>query len=381
MLNMNDIVEFFRNLFRAENWPARWSCGRWTGFHGWMYILSDIAIWSAYFAISIIIIVFILKRKQELPFIKIFWLFILFILACGTTHLIDAIMFWYPAYRLSSFLLLGTAVIYWTTVFFLIKTLPQALSLKSPAQLERIISERTSALEESNNHHIVLNKNLDHFVYSASHDLKSPINNIEGLMTLLKEEVLQYNNKDCVEVINRIDSSLLSVKKTINNLTDVLKVQRNPYEDKVQLNFETLLKEIIFENEELIRKADAIIETDFGVEAINYSRTGLKSILYNLVSNAVKYRSDKRQSLIKVRTFIKDSNVVLTVEDNGLGMDIVKHREKIFGIFKRLNDTVEGSGIGLYIIKRLIEENGGTIDVSSEVDKGSVFTIIIPPIK
>ena len=346
-----------------------------------MYILSDIAIWSAYFAIPIIIIVFILKRKQELPFIKIFWLFILFILACGTTHLIDAIMFWYPAYRLSSFLLLGTAVISWTTVFFLIKTLPQALSLKSPAQLERIISERTSALEESNNHHIVLNKNLDHFVYSASHDLKSPINNIEGLMTLLKEEVLQYNNKDCVEVINRIDSSLLSVKKTINNLTDVLKVQRNPYEDKVQLNFETLLKEIIFENEELIRKADAIIETDFGVEAINYSRTGLKSILYNLVSNAVKYRSDKRQSLIKVRTFIKDSNVVLTIEDNGLGMDIVKHREKIFGIFKRLNDTVEGSGIGLYIIKRLIEENGGTIDVSSEVDKGSVFTIIIPPIK
>ena len=62
-------------------------------------------------------------------------------------------------------------------------------------------------------------------------------------------------------------------------------------------------------------------------------------------------------------------------------MDIVKHREKIFGIFKRLNDTVEGSGIGLYIIKRLIEESGGTIDVSSEVDKGSVFTIIIPPIK
>jgi chemotaxis family two-component system sensor kinase Cph1 len=378
---MEDITEFFRNFFMAENWPARWSCGRWTGFHGWMYIVSDIAIWSAYFAIPIIILVVIQKRKEELPFIKILWLFILFILACGTTHLIDAIMFWYPAYRLSSFFLLGTAIISWITVYFLVKILPQALSLKSPAQLETIISERTFALEESINHQRVLNRDLDHFVYSASHDLKSPINNIEGLMTLLKEEIIQYDNKECIDVINRIDNSLSRVKKTINNLTDVLKVQRNPYEDRAQLNFEELLKEIVFENEELIRKANAIIETDFEIENIYYSQTGLKSILYNLVSNAVKYKSEKRRPLIKIKTFKRGADVVLTVEDNGLGMDIVKHREKVFGIFKRLNDTVEGSGIGLYIIKRLIEENGGTIDASSEVDKGSIFTIIIPPVK
>ncbi|HSZ87074.1 MAG TPA: hypothetical protein VK787_13670, partial [Puia sp.] len=116
---MKDITDFFKYFFNAENWPARWSCGKWSGFHGWLYILSDIAIWGAYFAIPIIIIIFIKNRKEKLPFKKVFWAFILFILACGTTHFVDAIMFWYPAYRLSAFLLLGTAIISWGTVYIL----------------------------------------------------------------------------------------------------------------------------------------------------------------------------------------------------------------------------------------------------------------------
>ena len=281
---MEDVIEFFQHFFLAENWPARWSCGRWTDFHGWLYILSDLAIWSAYFAIPIIIIVFVQKRKEELPFIKVFWLFILFILACGTTHLVDAIMFWYPAYRLSSFVLLGTAIISWATVLFLIKILPQAMNLKSPTQLEEIISERTVALEQSNKHQLKLNQDLDQFVYSASHDLKSPINNIEGLILLLKAELEEENSRDAsVDLLNRIDNSISRVKKSINILTDVLKVQRNPYEDKAQVNFEEILSEILVENEELIRTAKATIAKDFAVSAIFYSRTGLKSILYNLI--------------------------------------------------------------------------------------------------
>jgi chemotaxis family two-component system sensor kinase Cph1 len=373
---MEDIIDFFQNLLKAENWPARWSCGKWTGFHGWMYILSDLSIWAAYSAIPIIIIVFIQKRKEELPFIKVFWLFILFILACGTTHLIDAVMFWYPAYRLGSFFLFGTAIISWFTVISLVKILPEALSLKSPGQLEKIISERTLALENSNRHLKKLNEDLDNFIYSASHDLKSPINNIEGLVMLLKLELEKYHDPTCIDLLSKTDNSLFRVKKTINNLTDVLKVQRNPYEDKEQLRFDEILEEILAENEELVRASNATITKDFNIETIYYSRVGLKSIIYNLVSNAIKYRSDKRPPLIKLRTYSKDSKIVLTIEDNGQGIDLAKHREKVFGIFKRLNDTVEGSGIGLYIIKRLIEENGGSIDVTSEVNKGSEFKII-----
>ncbi len=372
---MKDIIDFFRNIFMAENWPARWTCGKWTGFHGWMYILSDLAIWSAYFAIPIIIILFIQKRKQEIPFIKIFWFFILFILACGSTHLLDAIMFWYPAYRLNGFLLMATAIISWATVIALIKILPQALSLRSPAQLEVIISKRTAELEESNKHQKKLNQDLDHFVYSASHDLKSPINNIEGLLILLKSELEENNKAECMHAIDRIEASITRVKGSINNLTDVLKVQRNPYEDKEELDFKEVMKEILFENEELIRTSRAVFKTNFTVKTIYYSRTGLKSILYNLITNAVKYRSNERQPYILVSSELVDSKTVLIIEDNGLGMDLEKHRGKIFGLFKRLHDHVEGSGIGLHIIKRLIENNGGTIGVSSELNKGTIFKI------
>jgi chemotaxis family two-component system sensor kinase Cph1 len=372
---MDDIIEFFKNIFRAESWPARWTCGRWTDFHGWLYIFSDLFIWAAYFAIPLIIAIFIHKRKQELPFLKVFWLFILFILACGATHLIDAIMFWYPAYRLNGFLLMGTAFISWATVYSLIKILPTALSLRSPAQLEEIIAIRTAELKESHEHQVKLNENLDHFVYSASHDLKSPINNIEGLITLLKEELVKYNDNTCTDILERIEGSLNRVKKSVSNLTDVLKVQRSPYDDKEELNFNELVKDILLENQELIRISNAIIIKDFQVNNIIYSRAGLKSILYNLITNAVKYRSEKRAPIVRIRTFLQNGKIVLTVEDNGLGIDLKKNKAKLFSIFKRLHDHVEGSGIGLYIIKRLIEDNHGTIEVESAIDKGTEFKI------
>src|SRR5690606_20878609 len=104
---------------------ARWHCGFWSDFHGWLYIISSLAIWGAYFAIPYVLLVFIRKRKEELPFAKIFWLFILFILACGTSHFVDATMFWFPAYRFSAFVLFLTALVSWFTVFGLIKVLPQ----------------------------------------------------------------------------------------------------------------------------------------------------------------------------------------------------------------------------------------------------------------
>lgn len=347
---MGEVIAFFKSLFMAESWPARWFCGTWTQFHGWLYVCADIAIWGAYFAIPFIIVLFIAKRKEELPFIKIFWLFILFILMCGSTHLIDAIMFWYPAYRLSAFLLFITALVSWTTVYFLVKILPEALSLKSPAQLEEIILERTAELQESNEHQIKLNQDLDHFVYSASHDLKSPINNIEGLFMLLKLDMERQNtiseNKD---LIDKIDISLVRVKHTISSLSDILKVQRNPYEDTERIRFMDLFSEIMFENQEMIRQAEVSVSQNFEVDSIEYSRAGLKSIIYNLIINSVKYRSLNRKALVNVRTFVENDRVVLTVEDNGLGIDLPKNLEKVFGLFKRLHDHVEGSGIGLYI--------------------------------
>jgi hypothetical protein len=123
---MEELIEFITKLFSADDWPARWVCGEWTSFHGWLYITSDIAIWLAYFVIPAIIIFFIQKR-HNLPFLPVFWLFGAFIILCGSTHLIDAIMFWWPAYRLSGLLRLLTALVSVATAFVLIRDLPKLI--------------------------------------------------------------------------------------------------------------------------------------------------------------------------------------------------------------------------------------------------------------
>ena len=144
---MGQIAHYFSRLLSPEGFPARWHCGQWDAFTGWFYILSDIAIWGAYYTIPMMLIYFVRQRK-DVPFPRIFLLFAVFILACGSTHLADAAMFWWPAYRLSGVIFFATALVSWVTVFALIPVIPQALSLKSPSELEETIRERTHMLEK-----------------------------------------------------------------------------------------------------------------------------------------------------------------------------------------------------------------------------------------
>ena len=141
---MNQVAEFFVKLFDSSDWPPRWHCGQWTAFHGWLYIISDLLIWSAYFSIPIFILRFI-SKKQDIRFVRLYFLFAAFILACGATHLFDAIAFWVPLYRLNALIRFITAVISWVTVFYLVKYLPVIFSLKPQNILEAEITQRKKA--------------------------------------------------------------------------------------------------------------------------------------------------------------------------------------------------------------------------------------------
>jgi len=146
------IKDFFSKILNTNDWPPRWHCGNWTDFHGWLYILSDASIWAAYFAIPFLLIRLIVKRK-DIPFNKIFWLFIVFILLCGLTHLIDVIIFWWPAYRLSALIRFITAIVSIFTVYALYKILPLVFTLRTVTELEaeidkrRVIEEKLAASE------------------------------------------------------------------------------------------------------------------------------------------------------------------------------------------------------------------------------------------
>lgn len=370
---MEKVREFISFILGMEYWPARWYCGIWTPIHGWTYILSSILIGLAYFAIPVVLYQFVRKRN-DLPFARIFWLFILFILACGTTHFIDAAIFWFPVYRFSALMLSLTAIISWVAVMGLWKVLPQALVLKSPSQLTAIIEERTRELEASNQALRKANQDMDTFVYAASHDLKSPINNMEGLLWLVQEEISEGRLPD-LELITRIQDCATRVQQSITSLTDVVRMQKTPFEDVESLAFEDLIHEIQLENEQLFTQREARFFLDLGARELYFSRTGLKSILYNLIINAVKYTPPERTPEIRISTRKQPQKLVLEVSDNACGIDLARHREKLFKLFKRLNTQVEGSGIGLYFIKELVERSGGNIEVESTLGAGSTFRI------
>lgn len=143
------MTEFVTGLFNPTGFPARWQCGAgWseTPWLGWLHILSDLGIWSAYIAIPLVLGFFLIRRK-DLPFQSIFLLFGTFILACGTTHLMEAIIFWWPVYRLAGLIKLVTAIVSWATVLSLFRVVPSVMSMRSPEELEREIVARRRAEE------------------------------------------------------------------------------------------------------------------------------------------------------------------------------------------------------------------------------------------
>jgi PAS domain S-box-containing protein len=147
--------EFLSKLFDTSGFPPRWECGAaWAREPavGWLHIFSDLGVWSAYVAIPCVLAYFALRRK-DIPFRTLFLLFGAFILACGTTHLMEALIFWWPAYRLAGLIKLFTAVVSWCTVLALVPVTPLALAMRSPEELEREIAARKEAehaLEQAN---------------------------------------------------------------------------------------------------------------------------------------------------------------------------------------------------------------------------------------
>src|SRR5687767_3232988 len=177
---MKEIDEFFRNLFSYDLWPPRWKCGYWSDFHGYIYIASGLLVWVAYFLIPLIIVNYFYKKKATIRFRKVYILFASFILLCGSTHFIDALMFWIPMYRLNAIVRLITGVVSLLTVYHLVKVLPELFKQQTNLELENEIIRRKEVelqLAEANH-------GLEAFAYIASHDLQEPLRKIKTFTTL-----------------------------------------------------------------------------------------------------------------------------------------------------------------------------------------------------
>lgn len=145
---MDEVKDFFRHLFDYSDFRSFWRSGNWTEFHGWLYIISDLLISSAYIVIPLLILFYVIQRRRQVKFNSLYFLFATFILVCGATYFIDALMFWFPLYRVSALMRLITGIISWITVFYVIRNLPKAFTLRSQEELEEEIKNRNAAETE-----------------------------------------------------------------------------------------------------------------------------------------------------------------------------------------------------------------------------------------
>ncbi|MFC4871973.1 CheR family methyltransferase [Negadavirga shengliensis] len=223
---------------------------------------------------------------------------------------------------------------------------------------------------------IKINKDHNTFIYSVAHDLNAPATNIESLANLLLDSI-GPENSEINEIARLVRDSVVKLKETILELSDITKLEKQFSEDFVEnVNFYDLLEEVKLSIHDMLIKTDLKLTYDFQAETINFSKKNLRSILMNLLTNAIKYRSKDRNPEVHIHTERNNDYTILSVRDNGIGISEDK-KSKLFTIFKRVHEEegIPGSGIGLFMIKKMITNAEGDISVESEPGKGSTFKV------
>jgi len=221
------------------------------------------------------------------------------------------------------------------------------------------------------------NKDLTQFGYVLSHNLRSPIAKILGLVSLYEKDVdLKINNVPIMQYIAGEVTNLDNVVRDVNTIMSARDSRDSCYDYVVFADQVKLICQML---EDQIKEANAEIVTSFKPQGVKTVKSHLYSIMYNLMSNAIKYRSHERPLRIKVQAKQDAKYIILSVKDNGSGIDLKRFGDKIFGLYKRFHgNEIDGKGIGLNLVKAQAESLGGRVEVRSKVNVGTVFTIYIP---
>lgn len=238
-------------------------------------------------------------------------------------------------------------------------------------------SVKNEELMKKNKALLKINTDLDNFIYTASHDLKSPIANLEGLMNLLSKKIDHRLEQSEKKILQMMKVSIEKLRQTIDDLKEITKAQRGLDEQLEEVFFKDTLEEIKVSISNMIEESNVEFIENFEVKGLPYAKANLRTVMYNLITNAIKYRSPHRNLKVWIETQNAEEYIILSISDNGLGLN-ENQLSKLFMMFKRFHSHTEGTGIGLYIIKRIVENNGGKITVESEEDKGTAFKIFFP---
>ncbi|WP_245978026.1 PAS domain-containing protein [Flagellimonas taeanensis] len=219
----------------------------------------------------------------------------------------------------------------------------------------------------------VQNKKLINFAHIVSHNLRSHSANFSMLLKFLSEEQNEAEKAHIMNMLNQASDSLL---ETLENLNQVVDINTNVTLSKQPLNLNESIDKVRKNLSAFLEKNKVKIINNIPQDMIVWSVPAyLDSIILNLVTNAVKYSSPERSPVITMDAKKRDKTLIFSVSDNGLGIDLERYGDKIFGMYKTFHNRKDAKGIGLYIIKNQIEAMGGSITVNSEVDKGATFNV------
>lgn len=218
------------------------------------------------------------------------------------------------------------------------------------------------------------NKDLKQFSYITSHNLRAPLSNLTGLLNLMED--IPVENEELKEILNGFSKSTHLLNETINDLVKVVIIKDNPSIQKEEVLIQDVFENVFNQLSFLISMHKPIIKIELAkVSILNINKAYLESILLNLLTNAIKYRSPTRQLKIYVSSKEVGNNITLVFKDNGIGIDLHRNADKIFGLYQRFHNYPDSKGLGLYLVKSQVETMGGTITVQSEVNKGTTFTL------
>ncbi|MEX0685319.1 MAG: PAS domain S-box protein [Balneolales bacterium] len=218
------------------------------------------------------------------------------------------------------------------------------------------------------------NKDLRMFSYITSHNLRAPLANLTGLVQMFDD--ISYENEELENIINGFRSSIQLLNHTISDLNDILKIKGNLSIEQEEIRFEDITKEAMLQIMHLQSDIEHQINLQFHeAPSVIFNRGYLESIFLNLFTNAFKYRSHTRKLEISITTMDMDDHLLLTFQDNGIGLDVKKHKDRLFGLYQRFHIHPDSKGLGLYLVRSQLEALGGSIEMKSEVGEGSVFTL------
>ncbi|TRX36855.1 PAS domain-containing protein [Flavobacterium sp. ZT3R18] len=220
------------------------------------------------------------------------------------------------------------------------------------------------------------NKDLKQFSYITSHNLRSPLSNLIGLLNLIED--IPIEDEELKEILTGFHKSTHLLNETINDLAKVISIRDNSSLQNEAISIKDVFQNVFNQLHFQIELYKPDLKINFGdITTLHTNKVFFESIILNLLTNAIKYRSEDRKLTIEITSTKINNAIIIVFKDNGIGIDLKRNKDKIFGLYQRFHNYPDSKGLGLYLVKSQIESMGGTIDIESEVNKGTTFTLTL----